>query len=206
MSKTMTSGQIPQLAGALAAATPTDLSVEDAQYWIDNRAELRELIARVLRERGVVKVEPTDDPNVFEITIDYDKGFDGLVKDGKYDWVSDYAKSQNFPLGEGKTGIHKVKVRLVHFGRDMSDEEVVEHFARNNLRRPDPEHLLAFGAAYPELQRQFPIVAMLKKLWRGPGGGRRVLCLRRDGGERGLRVGWLGGGWGGVCRFLAVCE
>lgn len=65
------------------------------------------------------------------------------------------------------------------------------------------EDLLALGAEYPELQKQFPIVA-LGSVWQDPGGRRRVPYLRWDGGGRDLDLYWFGDDWDERWRFAAV--
>jgi hypothetical protein len=65
------------------------------------------------------------------------------------------------------------------------------------------EELLALGASQPELQKEFPIVA-LASVWRGPGGDRRVPYLRWDVAGRRLDLSWFEYGWTGDYRFAAV--
>ncbi|KKR48343.1 MAG: hypothetical protein UT86_C0007G0022, partial [Candidatus Magasanikbacteria bacterium GW2011_GWC2_40_17] len=84
-----------------------------------------------------------------------------------------------------------------------STDEVLAEMDRHGLRPALYEELLAFGAKYPDEQRQFPIIA-LGSVWRGFGGRLRVAYLSRGGSERSLSLYWFGGDWNGFCRFLAV--
>ena len=63
--------------------------------------------------------------------------------------------------------------------------------------------LLALGESQPELQRQFPIIA-LGSVWRGAFGRRRVACLYVPGYGRRLNLYYLDNDWRAHCRFLAV--
>ncbi|MBU4315415.1 hypothetical protein KJ673_03345, partial [Patescibacteria group bacterium] len=73
----------------------------------------------------------------------------------------------------------------------------------NYLRPGKIEELLAFGATYPEVQRQFPIIC-LGSSWVDRGGRRHAPFLSGYGSGRELRLGWCGSVWDGYCRFLAV--
>jgi len=76
-----------------------------------------------------------------------------------------------------------------------------------NLRPATLPELLAFGAKYPDKQKEFPIMA-LGSVWIDPDGDRRVHSLGWVEGERELHLGWDKPGyvWGDYCRFLAVSK
>ena len=99
-----------------------------------------------------------------------------------------------------------VDLELVYLNRNASSEDVLSYFEQNGLRPATMAELLAFGATYPEIQREFPIVCLDKggSSWVDPHGGCRVPYLDQDGFERGLRLSWCDNGWDGICRFLAV--
>ncbi len=65
--------------------------------------------------------------------------------------------------------------------------------------------LLALGAEYPDLQKEFPIVA-LGSVWRDLGGRRLVAYLAYWRSKRSLGLRWVGLDWGGPCRFLAASK
>ena len=125
----------------------------------------------------------------------------------KFSWVnSDYAKADFKPIDRCKDvsrDTREVAFEYVHMGRDASTDEVLAEMDRHGLRPALYEELLAFGAKYPDEQRQFPIIA-LGSVWRGFGGRLRVAYLSRGGSERSLSLYWFGGDWNGFCRFLAV--
>jgi hypothetical protein len=80
---------------------------------------------------------------------------------------------------------------------------VLKEFEARGLRAATLPELLAFGATYPEKQREFPIVA-LRSVWQNRDGLRCVPCLDRDGSKRMLGLRWLGRRWLDDCRFAAV--
>ena len=137
----------------------------------------------------------------YQVTVDYSQTLAQMVKAGKYDWVSSRITQEYFPL-KGK-GAVEAKVELVHLDKVVTTKEVLAELDRLNLRPANIEELLAFGAKHPELQKQFPIVA-LGSVWRDSDGYRLVPCLGWLGSERDLGLRWFGCAWSGYYRFLAV--
>ena len=138
--------------------------------------------------------------NAYPLTVDYSKTFEQMIAAGSYDWVSSDITSEHFPV-KG-TGEIELEGQLIHYGRNMSSEAVLADLDQRGLRPATMAELLAFGAKYPELQRQFPIVE-LGSVWQSPDGDRDVGCLGRGGRGRGLRLGWFEDDWYADCRFLA---
>ncbi len=138
--------------------------------------------------------------DVYPITVDYSMTLKQMIEAGRYDWVNSDITSKIFPV-KGK-GIVNLDTQLVHFRRDMSSEPGIAEMDKMGLRPATHAELLAFGAKYPEFQRQFPIVAL------GSSdevlGDRSVLYLCSGGRGRSLNLSWFGGDWGGSFRFLAV--
>lgn len=99
-------------------------------------------------------------------------------------------------------GTKKVITELVHFNCYMELEDVLRELDKRGLRPATIEELLAFGAKYPELQKQF-LVAAIGPISRHPD-GRGVPYLWGNSDKRHLYLGWFGDGWGDDCRFLAV--
>lgn len=165
-------------------------------------------IASLIAQSGQAEVESDDskehvqeigqpliDPaslSTYHLTIDYGKNLQKMIAEGQYDWVNDNITQENFPIrGKGKQEVEAV---IVHFGKTMSSEAVLEEFNKMNLDPPDLETLLALGAAYPKLQREFPIVS-LNPVWADPDGDRDVACLSRDSWRRDLDLRCFGVGW-----------
>jgi hypothetical protein len=88
----------------------------------------------------------------------------------------------------------------------MLPEKPIEAIRRADAVNPwEPgriEHLLAFGAKYPEEQRSHPILALASVAL--VGGVPCVACPRWDGLLRYLALPWWHRGWNRRCRFLAI--
>ncbi|MFA5029122.1 MAG: hypothetical protein WC518_00005, partial [Patescibacteria group bacterium] len=87
---------------------------------------------------------------------------------------------------------------LLHLGYDISDDDATAEAKKRGYRRATPREVLTLGAKYPDLQRQFPIVAAPT--------GDGVLCLDGDGALRDLYVGHSEGDCSRICRFAVVRE
>ena len=124
-------------------------------------------------------------PEIIFLPVDYNMSLDQMIAAGKYDWKNSDLNAKNFPItGEG---IQEFELELVHPNCNISSENATKEMEKDS----DPEnpwfaakteHLLAFGAAFPELQRKFPIVA-LGSVAEIPG-GLRVPCLHGDDSQR----------------------
>ncbi|MFH1286602.1 MAG: hypothetical protein ABII02_02525 [Candidatus Magasanikbacteria bacterium] len=138
---------------------------------------------------------------VYPLTVDYDQSLAQMIEAGSYDWVNSNIIETKFQSqGSGQV---EIEVVLVHLNKVVKSEEVLRELDRQGLRAATLQELLALGAAHPELQRQFPILA-LGSSWRDPDGFRYVPYLGRYGDERDLDLHWFEYGWHEVYRFLAV--
>lgn len=137
----------------------------------------------------------------YPVVIDYGKSVEEMVVYGNYNWSNPNITSKNFPLSG--TGNVSVSLELVHPNKPASTREVSDYLEANGLRAATIEEMLAFGMAYPEIQREFPVIA-LGFSWVASGGDRDVPYLGRGRSDRELDLRWSGHGWGDVCRFLAV--
>ncbi len=185
-------------------------SLDRAGFSAELAAKLRnpdnaKLAVELLNEQFLAP-EPISGPNiadleVYRTVVDYSQTFDQMVAVGDYGWESEHAVSANWPIsGEGEVEHEMV---LLHFNRTMTSDEVLTYMKQEGLKSAKVEDLLAFGAAHPETQREFPIVE-LGTVWLCFGGGRYVLCLSRGDRSRDLNVDWRVSDWHGYCRFLAI--
>jgi len=98
-----------------------------------------------------------DDGRIFPVSIDYSMSVHDMIKAGKYDEAhSDWS---SFSVsGNGKM---EAKLRLIPYPDEHLDDvqAVCNHINRLGLEPARVEHLLAFGARYPNKQRDFPIFA-----------------------------------------------
>jgi hypothetical protein len=124
-----------------------------------------------------------------------------MIEAGKYYWINPSITAEHFPI----TGHRKenVEVHLIHFNRIIKSAEEIAELDRMGLRPATLVELLAFGAKYPDVQMQFPIIA-LGSVWRNPDGFRVVPGLWGDSDKRSLSLHWCEYEWENCDRFLAV--
>jgi hypothetical protein len=143
-------------------------------------------------------------PDPIILTVDYSKSLEQMIEAGSYDWKNDSLTAKNFPVkGEG---IVEYEARMFHSNRSISSEDAIALIKKEDEQNPwepaQTEHLLAFGAAYPDEQRKYPIIALGSV---GEFDGHRyVPYLCGGGSERLLNLYWFDGGWSSFDRFLAV--
>ena len=148
---------------------------------------------------AVIIPEPTI-TSYAAITVDYGMTLPAMIKAVGCDWVNQDITAERFPVvGEGKVDREPL---LVHFGRDVDDADMTAALDRLGLRDGAIEELCAFGAKFPDLQREFPIIGR-KSVWRYRFGGSRCPCLGRGGFGRSLDLSIRERRWDGYCRFLA---
>ena len=140
----------------------------------------------------------------FKVLVDYTKPLKEMIVAGKYDWVNGDITQERFPI-KG-TGQKEVEVTLFHFNKTITSDQVISEMDKAGYRPARLEELLALGVSQPELQKQFPVVAVGSVWRRNPGGHRNVPYLHWFSAERCLGLYWFEGGWGGHWRFAAVCK
>lgn len=180
-----------------------------AKVTLEQVSELHRQIesGRVTREafqaflRNPEQFEALSADPLFRVTVDYGLPLAQMIASGKYDWTNGDITPERFPIqGEGKAPRELV---LVHLDKVATTDEALAELDRRGLRPAKIEELLALGAARPELQKEFPIVALGSRFV-SRRGGRFFAYLGWFGNGRKLDLGWDGSGWRGVCRFLAV--
>lgn len=187
-------GHFAELASAVIQQLPRDIDTVTAQGWIENRAALHKALrAMLLPTAQSINL-------IYPITLNYGLFFEEMITAGKYDWKNDDITERHFPVkGEG---MREVMTELIHFNRYMESEDVLRELDKRGLRPATIEELFAFGAKYPELQRQFPVVA-LGSIWQHLD-YRDVPCLWGSTSERSLDLDWFGYRWHDCYRFLAA--
>ncbi|MBI2033909.1 MAG: hypothetical protein HYT13_02310 [Candidatus Liptonbacteria bacterium] len=136
----------------------------------------------------------------YKLTVNYDFLVEEAVNAGKYDWSSGSITANNF--SSTRKGEADVEVILVHFNHHIKSEEVLHELDKQGLRALELPELLAFGVNYPDVQREFPVVA-LGSVWQDFG-ERRVPCLDGLPSRRDLRLYWFDDRWRSLYRFAAV--
>src|SRR3989344_3188999 len=191
----MTIDQFREFVGAVLHSLPDDLDPTTAQGWIENQESLRKVPREALTPDG----KPAG--NTYPLVVNYGISVEDAVEAGRYDWTNSDITSRNFPTE--RNGTAEVAVELIHFNRHVSTDEALRELDRMGYRPAELHELLAFGEKHPEVQREFPVVA-LGSVWRGRDGRRVVPGLDGGGSERYLRLGWFGSDWGGLYRCAAV--
>ena len=134
---------------------------------------------------------------VYKVVVDYDISLAEMIEAGGYDWVNDDITAEHFPLkSEGKW---EVEITLLHFNRFISSDVAIEE-ADPVILLPE---LLALGARYPELQKQFPVVA-LGSVWQYRSGYHAVPYLWGAGSKCGLVLGLFENDWDPDFRFAVA--
>lgn len=131
------------------------------------------------------------------IPVDYTLTLEKMIAAGNYDWKGEGVTSDKFPINKRKNG--NVTINLVHFDREIKPDDAIARLDEMGLRPAEFPELLALGAKLPNLQRDFPIIAMGSVLF-----DRFVPYLDSDGGKRILGREFYGGVWNRTCRFAAV--
>ncbi len=134
------------------------------------------------------------------LIVDYSQTLEVMIAAGRYDWKNNDITAKRFPI-EGK-GTVEFEAALFHFDKDISSEDAKKQIEEAGYEVGKIEHVLSFGANYPEEQRKFPIIGLGSV---GKVIGRRgvpYLCGLDSG--RGLSFSWWGSGWRAGCRFLGV--
>ncbi len=141
----------------------------------------------------------TSDSVIF--TIDYALDLATMISLGRYDWVNEKITSQGFPIiGEG---IVTVRAMLFNFDHILVSEDVNHLMEFIGYEAAKIEHLLAYGAKYPDEQRNGPIIG-LGSVVEEFEDYRSSPRLDYEGLRRHLHLCGCQGLWGSSYRFLGV--
>ena len=166
------------------------LATPDGKHLVEKFADL---IVGVAKKAG----------DLLTVTVDYSRSLAQMIAAGKYDWVNDDITEKHFPMkGNGKV---ELNLELAHFNKYISSDDAIAELKKRGLRPATLWELLAFGAKFPETQREFPIVA-LGSVWRDLDGDRNVPYLWGHADERSLGLCWYDHDWSDNYRFLASRE
>jgi hypothetical protein len=139
--------------------------------------------------------------DVFPVKVNYDLSVEEAIKAGDYQAVHADITANNFP--STRSGQADVEIVLVRFDHRMASADVVRELDREGLRAAELPEFLAFGAAYPDVQRKFS-VAGLGSVWQDRKGYRNVPCLYEASEGRYLDLHWWDDGWYTYTRFAAT--
>jgi hypothetical protein len=166
-------------------------------------SELSESEKKILADTVLHGTNPQLPFPSYSVTVNYNKTVNQLVKDGKYDWVSNNFSDSHFTVN--KKGEEQAEIFIVTIDRRMSTEAITKMI--NDLviplRHANAKEELALGAQYPDLQREGPIAA-LGSTWRDSDGGLMAPYLNGDGSYRDLGLIDVDGDWYSGWRFACV--
>lgn len=161
-------------------------------------------VVEIIKKNNAVVSQKATNADEIKLTVDYTKIVEQSIAAGKYDWKNSDITAKNFPISLEMIGKKvEVSAKLFHFNRGISSDDAISEMDKDGYRPATSMELLALGYQYPELQRQFPIVA-LGSVWHDADLSRCMSCLLVGGSGRGLDLGWFGSGWDARYRFLGV--
>jgi len=158
--------QFREFASLVMRSLPDNLSPDIIQQWIDNQNTLKVFLRKMLIDGPIPRFI-----YIYNVTVDYSMSIEELIKEGRYDRICGSINSQNFPTkkrGKKEESIELVNFRNVDFrgfvstvfGRSISTKDVLKELDRMGYKPADIYQLLALGAKYPDLQRNFQIIAL----------------------------------------------
>jgi hypothetical protein len=192
----MTSGVSAMLEKLFDKLKQRGQSEDDIVRVIDSQGDgLLEKIADTVTQAGHNPRE------TFPMTVDYDLPLAAAIDAGNYQGVHRSITQQNFP--SRRHGQAQVEILLVRYEQRMESESVLRELDREGLRAAELPELLAFGAAYPDVQRRFSVVG-LGSVWKDRKGYRNVPCLYEASEGRYLDLHWWDDGWYSYSRFAVI--
>jgi hypothetical protein len=213
MSKFATLGRRFDLLSVLANNTNWEGLAEDVlQRLIDKPSETGAQFTAFLQNGARMPVADTapgsspelsPDPSI--LAIDYSVTLAEMIAAGRYDWFKSNITAQRFPMES--EGAVAYEAMLFHFEEAISSEAAVKKIktadATNPWKPAGIEHLLAFGAKYPDEQYWYSIVTL--GYVDSVHINRSAAYLGSDSAnKRCLNLTWWNKVWTSRCRFLAV--
>lgn len=131
------------------------------------------------------------------VTVDYGASLETMITAGEYDRVD--PEILDFQLN-GQVTVAEVTLELFS---SRNSEAASEYMRENGIRPPDIWQFLAFGATYPEIQREYPIIGLCQTSMPLPS-MQWALCLNHQGPQRELEVFSVVYGMRSKARYLAV--
>lgn len=100
---------------------------------------------------------------LYPVKINYQLTLSMMIVLGKYQKVDSDITAEHFSIT--KSGEMEENLVIFPFEKRISTVEIVTIMGSENYEPAAIEHILAFGAKYPEVQKQFPISALGSR-WR----------------------------------------
>lgn len=187
-------GSYVEFQAAVLRALPRDIDFDAAIEWMNNGESLARVLREALAPDGKLG-------NTYPLTINYERSVKDAVKFGRYDWANGNINTRNFQTK--RTGKANIVVELIHFNKNISTDQALSELDRMEYLPAKLYELLAFGKKYPDIQREFPVVA-LGSVWQDRRGNRYVPCLDGLSLGRHLSLDLVGYDWRSFYRFAAI--
>ncbi len=94
----------------------------------------------------------------YNVTLDYSQSLSEMIEAGKYFWYDKFFSGIRYRI-KGKGQVEKA-LYLVSLNNSALTSEITAELDKYNLRPAVLRELLIFGSTYPEVQKQFPIIAL----------------------------------------------
>jgi hypothetical protein len=94
----------------------------------------------------------------YPLLVDYSRSIEDSISAGMYAWASHQVTSVSF--SGSASGREKISAVLIPFSPQASLGYILHRQADVGLRPATLKELLAFGEAYPEVQRKLPVMAL----------------------------------------------
>lgn len=180
----------------------TDLGVPKMRFHTLATPEGDEVIADMAKVMQKAWGLPT-----YAITVDYSQTVEQMVAALRCDGhINSNINTANFgkEIAVKKGAKEDLKVVLFHLNRAATSGEVLAEMEKKGLHSATAAELLTFGAQYPDIQREFPIVSLGSScVLRGD---RQVASLWSNASRRSLNLHYFGPRWPAHYRFLAVSK
>lgn len=183
--RSLTQGQLKKLTSILIDAIPNNLSFDEGQAIIVARDQLVRDVAATFDSYRSTSTKEVIELITYPVTVPYRGAstIEGLIRVGNYNSKNINIDDQSFP--QNRTGDEEIEIILVQLGPIFSTKSALVELHSRNLRPVNLAELLSFGAAYPEMQLKFSILA-LGQIWQDPNRGRNIAALEGWGGGRDL--------------------
>jgi len=202
----ITSGQKDQVVDFVKSAArkaaekvigESELNKDQIQQVIESGDVLADAVAAVVEQklRKLLKITK------FPVRVNYGATVEDMVGRGKYDWSNNDITAGHFPTQ--RNGEADLVIELVHFNRNISTDAALRELDKMGYRPAELHELLTLGEKYPDLQREFPIIALGSVCW-GSHDSRNCAYLNRNGSKRKLNLNWIDNDWNDSCRFAVV--
>lgn len=147
--------------------------------------------------------EPEKTVKEINLTVDYSQSLAEMITAGNYDWKNSVISEKYFAVTRELTAKRILLLaKLFCFSYHISSDGVISEMNKNKVRSATLPELLALGANYPELQRQFEIIALGSIFYRI--GGSIVPGLYFDGVKRKLSIDLYNNAWHHQTCFLGI--